>query len=65
MKTRFNKTCIPQNTSDKIAPYKGIGKLSENPKLKELLEKYGSHENKENDLNTDNGSNTENNKKAD
>lgn len=65
MKTRFNKTYITQDASEKIAPYKGIGRLSENPKLKEILEKYGSHENKENDLNTENDSNTENSKKAD
>ena len=65
MKTRFNKTCMAQNVSEKIAPNKGIGKLSENPKLKELLEKYGNHEDKENDLNTENDSNTENDKKAD
>lgn len=48
-----------QDAPDRIAPNKGIGRLSENPKLKELLEKYGNHENKEND------SNTENVKKAD
>lgn len=65
MKTRFNKTYITQDASKKIAPNKGIGRLSENPKLKELLEKYGNHENKENDLNTENDSNTENSKKAD
>ena len=45
MKTRFNKACKVSDTSEKIAPYKGIGKLSDNPKLKELLEKYGNQKN--------------------
>lgn len=42
MKSRFNKVRKASDTSEKIAPNKGIGKLSDNPKLKEFLEKYGN-----------------------
>ena len=45
MKLRFNKVCKASDTPEKIAPNKGIGKLSDNPKLKELLEKYGNQKN--------------------
>ena len=37
MKSRFNKVRKASDTSEKIAPNKGIGKLSDNPKLKEFL----------------------------
>ena len=45
MKSRFNKVRKASDTPAKIAPNKGIGKLSDNPKLKELLEKYGNQKN--------------------
>ena len=47
MKSRFNKVRKASDTPEKIAPNKGIGKLSDNPKLKELLEKYGNKKDEE------------------
>lgn len=47
MKSRFNKICEASGASGKLAPNKGIGRLSDNPKLKELLEKYGNKKDEE------------------
>lgn len=54
MKTGLKKLSKTNDMSKKIAPNKGIGRLSDNPKLKELLEKYGNHENVKENKNRDN-----------
>ena len=61
MKSRFNKMGSASGISGKLAPNKGIGKLSDNPKLKELLEKYGNQKDKESNESND----VVNNDKAD
>lgn len=54
MKTHINETCMNADRTkenDKIAPHSGIGRLSDSPKLKELLDKYGSQRGKDLDDN--------------